>query len=158
LYQILLQYIANLRTSTIDGQKHNSTMVSNVSPGTATPKINKSFVHMAHVSFDRACTQDGYLKHPHPTIIDGDMRWDSGWFLCGFGVRGHWTRDQLGGSQVKKHTPTWRLPLHYGRHGALLLALPHTAISQHAARQVYVVKTRKYYCFYYLLAILRHDA
>jgi hypothetical protein len=28
--------------------------------------------------------------------------------------------------------------------------LPHTTISQHAARQVNVVKTRKYYCFYYL--------
>jgi hypothetical protein len=37
-------------------------------------------------------------------------------------------------------------------------ALPHTTISQHAAQQVYVVKSRKYYCFYYLLAILRHDA
>ncbi len=33
-----------------------------------------------------------------------------------------------------------------------------TAISQHAVRQVYVIKTRKYYCFYYLLAILRHKA
>ncbi len=37
-------------------------------------------------------------------------------------------------------------------------APPHTTISQHAARQIYVVKTREYYCFYYLLAILRHDA
>ncbi len=46
----------------------------------------------------------------------------------------------------------------YGRHSALLPAPPHTAISQHAARQVYVVKTREYYCFYYLLAILRHEA
>jgi hypothetical protein len=68
-------------------------MVSDASPGTAAPKINKSFVHMAHVSSDCACAQDGYLKRPHPTIIDGDMRWDSGWFLGGFGVGGHWTRD-----------------------------------------------------------------
>jgi hypothetical protein len=38
-------------------------------------------------------------------------------------------------------------------------APPHTAISQHAARQVYVIKTREYYCFtVYLLAILRHNA
>jgi hypothetical protein len=62
----------------IDGHKYNSTMVSDASPGTATPKMNKSFLHMAHLSLDRACTQDGYWKRPHPTIIDGDMRWDSG--------------------------------------------------------------------------------
>jgi hypothetical protein len=67
-------------------------MVSNASPGIAAPKINESFVHMAHVSSDRACAQDGYLKQPHPTIIDKDMRWDSGWFLAGFRVGGHWTR------------------------------------------------------------------
>ncbi len=66
-------------------------MVSDASPGTAAPTINKSFVHMAHVSSDRACTQDGYLKRPHPTIIDGDMRWDSGWFLGGYIVGGHQT-------------------------------------------------------------------
>jgi hypothetical protein len=58
--------------------------VSNASPGTAAPNMKESFVHMAHVSFDHACAQDGYLKHPHPTIIDGDMRWDSGCFLGGF--------------------------------------------------------------------------
>jgi hypothetical protein len=63
-------------------------------------------------------------------------------------------RQKLG----KTHTPqSWRPPSPYGRHGALLPASPHTAISQHAARQVYVAKTIKYYCFYYLLAILRHD-
>jgi hypothetical protein len=66
-------------------------MVSDASPGTATPKMKGSFVHMAHVSSDRACTQDGYLKYPHATIIDGDMRWDSGWFLGGFGVGVHRT-------------------------------------------------------------------
>ncbi len=60
--------------------KHNSTMVSDASPGTVAPNMNKSFVHMAYVSSDRAFAQDGYLKHPHPTIIDINMRWDSGWF------------------------------------------------------------------------------
>ena len=64
-------------------------MVFDASPGTATPKMNKSFVHMAHVFSDRACAQDGYLKRPHPTIIDGDIRWNSGWFLGGFWVGGH---------------------------------------------------------------------
>ena len=54
-------------------------MVSDASPGTAAPKMNESFVHMACVCSDRPCAQDGYLKHPHPAIIDGDMRWDSGW-------------------------------------------------------------------------------
>jgi hypothetical protein len=60
-------------------------MVSNASLGTAAPKMNKSFVHMVHVSSNRACVQGGYLKHPHLTIINGDMRWDSGWFLGGLG-------------------------------------------------------------------------
>jgi hypothetical protein len=74
-------------------QKHDSTMVSYASPGTAAPKMNKSFMHMAHVSSNRACAQNGYLKHPHPTIINRDLRWDSGWFLGGFGVGGQGTRD-----------------------------------------------------------------
>ena len=71
--------------------KHNSTMVSDASPGTTDPKMNEPFVHTAHTSFERARAQDGYFKHPHPTIIDGDMRWDSGWFLGDFGVVGHLT-------------------------------------------------------------------
>jgi hypothetical protein len=83
--QIKSQYINNLRTSTKDGHKHNPTIVFNASPGTA------AFVHMAHVSSDRACAQDGYLKCPHPAIIDRDMRWDSGWFLDDLGVGGHRT-------------------------------------------------------------------
>ncbi len=86
-----LQYIANLRKSTIAGHKNSLTMVSNASPGTAAPKMNDSFILMAHVSSDRACAQDGYLKSPHLVIIDGDMRWDSGWVLGGLGVGGHWT-------------------------------------------------------------------
>ncbi len=61
-------------------------MVSNASPGTAIPKMNESFVQMAHVSSKHACAQDGYLKRSHPIIFDGDMRWDSGWFLGGLGV------------------------------------------------------------------------
>jgi hypothetical protein len=79
--------IANLCKYTIDGHKHDSTMVSDASPSTATPKMNKYFVHMAHVSYDRACAQDGYLKRPHPTIIDGDMTWDSSgfWLVLGLG-------------------------------------------------------------------------
>jgi hypothetical protein len=68
-------------------------MVSDASLGTVAPKMNKSFVHMAHVSSDCACAQDGYLKHPHPTIIDRDMMWDSGWVLGGFGVGVHLTRN-----------------------------------------------------------------
>jgi hypothetical protein len=90
---ILLIYV-----KVIDGHKHNSTMVSDALPGTAKPKMNKSFVHMAHVSSNRACAQDEYLKCPRTTIIDGDMRWDSGWFLGSFGVGEHQTRDKLGGS------------------------------------------------------------
>jgi hypothetical protein len=77
----------------INGHKHNLTMVSDALPGTAAPKMNEYFIHMAHMSPDHAHAQDGYLKCPHPTIIDRDMRWDSGWFLVGFGVGGHLTRD-----------------------------------------------------------------
>jgi hypothetical protein len=51
-------------------QKHNSTMVSDASPGTTDPKMNESFVHTAHLSSDRACAQDDYFKRPHPTIIE----------------------------------------------------------------------------------------
>ncbi len=57
------------------------------------PKMNESFVHTAHTSSDYARAQDGYFKRPHPTIIYGDMWSDSGWFLGGFGVVGHLTRD-----------------------------------------------------------------
>jgi hypothetical protein len=77
----------------IDGHKHNLTMVSDASPSTAAPEMNKYFCSYAHMSYDRACAQDGYLKRPHPTIIDGDLRWDTGWFLVGFAVEGHLTRD-----------------------------------------------------------------
>ena len=68
-------------------------MVSDASPSTADPKMNESFVHTAHMSSDRACAQDGYFKRPHRTNIGGDMWSDSGWFLGGFGVVGHLTRD-----------------------------------------------------------------
>jgi len=68
-------------------------MVSDASPGAADPKMNETFVHVARVSSHRAFAQDEYFKCPHPTIIDGDMWWDSCWFLCGFGVVGHLTRD-----------------------------------------------------------------
>ncbi len=78
--------------------KHNLTMVSDASPGTVHPKMNKSFVHTVCMSPDRACTQDGYFKCPHPTIIDGDKRSDSGWFCVGFGVGGRLTRDLQGKS------------------------------------------------------------
>ncbi len=93
LYVECTRYSCNilLIKSTIDGHKHNSTMVSDASPGTVAPIMNGSSI--AHVSFNCACTQDGYLKRPYPTIIDGDMRWDSGWFLGGFGAGGHWTRN-----------------------------------------------------------------
>jgi hypothetical protein len=61
-------------------------MVSDASPGTTNPKINESSVHTVQMSSNRACTQDGYFKRPHPTIIDDDKRLDSGWFCVCFGV------------------------------------------------------------------------
>ncbi len=125
-------------------------MVSDASPGTAAPKMNKSFIHMVYVSSGRACAQEGYLKGPHPTIIDG---YEVGQWL-GFGwFGGQGTSDmQLARWKLsKKNTPqSWRPPLPYSRHGALPPALLHTTISQHAAQQVQVIKTRAYCCFYYV--------
>jgi hypothetical protein len=73
--------------------KHNLTMVSDASPGTADPKMNESFVHTVLMSSDHACTQIGYFKHLHPTIIDGDKTSDSGWFCVSFGAGGRSTHD-----------------------------------------------------------------
>ncbi len=87
-------------------------------------------------------------------------RYEVGQWLV-FGWFGSWgTLDtQLAWRKLGKNNipQSWRPPSPYGSHGALLPAPPHTAISQHVAQQVYVVKTRKYYCFNYLLAILRHN-
>jgi hypothetical protein len=73
--------------------KRNSTMASDASPGVTDPKMNESFVHTAPTSSSHAYAQDGHLKRLHPTIIDGDMRSDSGWYLGSFGVVGHLTRN-----------------------------------------------------------------
>ncbi len=66
-------------------------MVSDASPGTAAPKMNKTFVLMAHVSSDCAYAQDGHLKRPHPTIIDGDKGGTvvGIWVVLGLGDIGH---------------------------------------------------------------------
>jgi hypothetical protein len=44
---------------------------------------------MAHVSSSNLCTEDGYFKHPHTLIIDGDNWSDICWFFVGFGVGRH---------------------------------------------------------------------
>jgi hypothetical protein len=92
-------------------------MVSNASPGTTAPKMNESFIHMVHVSSDCACTQDGYLKHPHLTIIDGDVgQWlIFGWFW-GWGTSDtQLTRRKLG---KKTH------PNHGSRHCPMAAMVP----------------------------------
>ena len=53
-------------------------MVSDASPRSTDPKMNELFIHTVKTSSKRACAQDGYFKHPHPTIIDGEMTLDSG--------------------------------------------------------------------------------
>ena len=68
-------------------------MVSDASPGAADPKMYESFIDTAQRSSNRACAQDGNFKCPHPTIIDGDIWSDSGWFSGGFWVVGQLTRD-----------------------------------------------------------------
>ena len=66
-------------------------MVSIALPGTAAPNVNESLIHMAQVSSYYACAQDGYLKHPHPTNIEGDMRWEGVgfWVILELGDIGH---------------------------------------------------------------------
>ncbi len=83
-------------------------------------------------------------------------QWLVFWWFWGWGTSDtHLSRWKLG----KKNTlQSWWPPLPYGHHGAHSPAPPHTTISQHAVWQFYVIKTRKYYCFYYLLAFLRHNA
>jgi hypothetical protein len=64
-------------------------MVSDASPRPTNCNINKSSVIVVQTPSFYACAEVTYLKHPHPTIIDEDMRPDSGWFLSGFWVVGH---------------------------------------------------------------------
>ncbi len=111
-------------------QKHKPTMASTASPRAANLKMVESPDSIAHASSSYACAEDGYFKPPHTARIDGNIWWDSCWFLVGFGVGGRLTRDQLGESLVRKNTPpTWRPPLPSGHHGAPPQALLHTIIS-----------------------------
>jgi hypothetical protein len=96
-------------------------MVSDASPGTATPKMNESFVHMAHVSSDRACAQDEYLKRPHPPSNHYRQRYEVGQWLV-FGWFGGWgTLDmQLARQKLGKKTH----PNHGGRHHPMAAIVP----------------------------------
>ncbi len=78
-----------------------------------------------------------------------------GWFWSWGTLDSRLARQKLG-----KNTPqSWRPSLPYVRHGAFPPAPLHTTISQHAVRQVYVIKLENIIVFtMYLLAILRHDA
>jgi hypothetical protein len=118
MYQMLSQYITNLHTSMIDGQKHYSTMIYDALTGTATPKMNKSFVHMAHVSSDCACAQDWYLKHPSEHYC---QRYEVGQWLV-FGWFWGWgTSDtQLARRKQAKKTH----PNHGGCHCPMAVMVP----------------------------------
>jgi hypothetical protein len=100
------------------------------------------------------------LKRPHPTIIDGDMRWDSGWFLGGFWSWG--TLDmQLARQNLGKNTH----PNYGGRHclmAAMVPSLQHRCIQQLANMlhdKSMLLKLENIIVFTMsLLASLRHDA
>ncbi len=128
--------------------KHNSTMVSDASPGT-----NRSFIQrrcLPTVHAHRMVTSNVPIR-PLLMVIRGQT---VVWFCVGF-----WSwrtfdtrlaRQKLG----KNNTPRpWWPPSPYGRHGAPPPAPPHTTISQRGVRRVYVVKTKEYICYYCLLAI-----
>jgi hypothetical protein len=73
-------------------------MASDASPSPTDCNMNKLSNIVVQTLSYYACMEVAYLKCPHPTIIDEDMRWDNGWFLGGFGVVGHPIHNQLGGS------------------------------------------------------------
>ncbi len=96
------------------------------------------------------CMRTGWLLETSPSDHYW-RRYEVGQWLVFVWFWGWGTSDkQLARRKLgKKHTPqSWRPPLPYGHHGALSPAPPHTTISQHAVRQIYVIKTREYYCFY----------
>ena len=68
-------------------------MVSAASHKATDPKMVESQVSMAHLPSSYACTEDGYFKHPHMLIIDGDNLSASSWFFLCFGVGRHLTCD-----------------------------------------------------------------
>jgi hypothetical protein len=51
--------------------KHNSTMVSDASPGTANPKMNNSFVHTAQMSSDHRIVTSNIPLQPLLMVIRG---------------------------------------------------------------------------------------
>jgi hypothetical protein len=151
---ILLNYVQVLYC-----QKHNSTMVSDASSGTHAPKMNKSFIHMAHVSSDRACAQDGYLNVPiQPLLMEIEV---GQWFVFGW----FWS---WGTSDAQ--LARWKLginthPNHGGCHCLMVAMVPspwHCCIQQLANMlrdKSMSLKLENIIVFtMYLLAILRRDA
>jgi hypothetical protein len=126
-------------------QKHNSTMVSNASPGSADPKMNKSFVHIWHMHLPTVhAHRMGTSSIPiQPLLME----------ICGGTVVGFLVVLGLGdfchavskAEAREKNTPQpWRLPSPYGRYAPPPPAPLHTTISQHAVPQVYVIKLKNF--------------
>ena len=93
-------------------------------------------------SSHHVCKEDCCLNRPNQPIIDGDMRWDSGWFWGGFGVVGHLTRD----------VPRWNLGKKHPDHGgccrptAAMVPYPRhwgTQQSSNMPHKKSVIKTKK---------------
>ncbi len=52
------------------------------------PSFSQVTADLLFVSEFYAYAEVGYLKCPHPLNIDGNIWWDSHWFLGGFGTIG----------------------------------------------------------------------
>jgi hypothetical protein len=66
-------------------------MAFKATPSAANPKMMEQCNQTAQSSSHHTSVEDGYFKHPHTPIIDGDKWSNSGWFLLAFGIGEHLT-------------------------------------------------------------------
>jgi hypothetical protein len=58
-------------------------MASTALPSPASTKMMINYYPVVHAASQHACGEDGYLKCPHPRIIDED-NWVAGWLVVGW--------------------------------------------------------------------------
>jgi hypothetical protein len=56
-------------------------MATKAIPSVPNPKMTELCNQTAQLSAHHTCAEDGYFKHHHTSIIEGDKWLDSDWFL-----------------------------------------------------------------------------